>query len=257
MNRSKSIYNVENRMARNFANAIGGGYKFSNYSWNKSAAYANANGAGMDPRMAPLYSGEQLLPPNERTQGIQVVNANTASALTVTLFNGFADPTDANLNASLTITTRNAPSHTFLKYQTNSNPFIILGAKYVVTTAAQLNNPWTYQVQDATGFTGSYIINPTDFASANNQQTLRVDMADVALRLDGRGSLAVSVNASETINFVFYVKGRIVLGNVAQGQSVKEATDAPPPTGNFAFDFQQQGEAFPAGFSQFSRRRLL
>lgn len=232
MRRVRSIYGVEKKMQANFANAIGGGYRYKNYNWNR--------GANTPSRYGNFNDAVETMNPSLRTQGIKVVNANTASAVSVTLFNSYQDPTDANLNADITITTRNAPNNVFLKGQIQSNPLVVLGCKFAVTTADQLANPWTIQLLDMSSLNNNYAINPEDYTSANTYQTLRVDMADVALTLDGRLGLILDVEASETVNFTFFAKGQVVLSNVANGRSVNVQTFQPPATGNFAFDFQQQ-----------------
>ncbi len=255
MKRAASFYGAEARMRSNFANAIGNGYKFNQYQWNKTNNGGKYGNYGV--LVNPGESVSQDLPPNMRTLGITVVNAATASNIAFTMFDGFADPTDANLNANITITPQNGLSNPFLKREISSNPYIVVGAKYTVDTLAQLSNAWVYSVQDITGYTGSYRINPNASSSANNQQTLKVDMADVAMRLDGKSSLTLTANANEQLDFQFFIKGRIVIGNAAAGVSVAEQTIAPPPTGNFAFDFQQPQAIDPANFGHFNRRRIM
>lgn len=233
---------IEKKAERNFANfsnSYSGGYNVAPGGGYGSAyryAYADAAAAAVE-----------TVPANRRTLTITVENSNTSTAQEVVLFNSIEDLTDANKSASITITVLQAPgnSHVSLKTELLSNCYYILGCKYIVETAAQLNNEWTPGFADSSGHTETDSITPQSYGSAQNEQTLRVDMADFEFEANGKTSLTLNVNASETIQMVFYVKGKVVPSNIAKGIPVREATNVPPPTGIMPFDLVQRMQQPP------------
>ncbi len=220
------------------------------------ANFANANGFGgsygyISPAaVGPMYGYSyadapaavvQELPANQRTLTVTITNSNTASTNSVTLFNSIADLTDANLDADVTISIQQSPnnSHVALKTELLATTYYIVGAKYTVTTTAQFNNLWSYGFGDSSGFSSAQVISPNSYTSAQNFITTERDMADIELNLNGKYYLTFTLAASEVVQIVFYVKGKVDVSRTATGQSARVATDVAPPTGHLAFDFTQ------------------
>jgi len=172
------------------------------------------------------------LSPVDRT--LQVTVANDVTTTTgVTLFDTFVDSADTNF----TVTIANS-SHAQLKNEIGSNPFLIYGMKYNVTTAAQLNNNWTLRYLNTTGANYANTWFPRSRVSAQNESSVDIDVPDFVYPLDGRTSLEFTLIASETVVFTFFLSSKTALANILSGQDVKQSTTLPPPTGHVLADIE-------------------
>ena len=228
MNYNERIRRIEGEMNNNPYLNFNGDYDYANGDYD----YA------LDPEYYPyntVPSGD--LNPLDRTLTVTVVSA-AAGTETVNLFNSFADPTDANVPAGITITVQEAPggSHPFLKQEIISNIITLKGDRFSVTTVPQLSNIWTLLSQDSTGQNISYPWQPASRRSAQNQITTQIDAADFIMDLNGYNSLQFDILAAESVTFTFYVKKKTQLKNVSKGRNIVAATNLLPPSGRMEVD---------------------
>ena len=175
--------------------------------------------------------GNQELDPNGRTLTITVQNTNTATSKTAYIFGSMYDLTDANQDAAIAITVQEASSYLALKTDLLSAPIRIYGARYTVTTAAQLSNPWSIIRQSSAGEYDSRYVHPLTYRSALQNLTTQVDMLSFALLVHSEIRLSLTLNASESVTFIFYVKEKVGVANALKGQSVVSSTNEVVPTG--------------------------
>jgi hypothetical protein len=189
--------------------------QFSNFG---GSQFQNADGAGM-------------LDPNGRTLTITVQNTNTATSKTAYIFGSIYDLTDTLQDAAITITVAEASSYLSLKTDLLSSPIRIFGARYNVTTVAQLSQPWNIIRQTPTGEYDSRYVQPISYRSAQNTITTQVDMMSFALLVTKDVRLSFTLVASEIVTFTFYIKEKVDVSDVLKGQNVVRSTNQTVPTG--------------------------
>ena len=188
--------------------------QFSNFG---GMQYQNSNGAGQ-------------LDPNGRTLTISVQNTNTGTTAAIFIFGSIYDLTDAT-QPTIHVTVAEASSYLSLKTDLLASPIRIYGARYNVSSVAQLNNPWNIIRQSSSGEYDSRYVQPISYRSAQNTIQTQVDMMSFALLVTKEVRLQVTLLASETVTFTFYIKEKVDVSDVLKGQGVVRSTDQTVPTG--------------------------
>lgn len=232
----RSIKDVVRKSEERFNN-YNGGYHAKRYG---KSPYSNMN-AGPFSQIYSFsgnggFGGQNVLNPADRTLFVTVANSNTTTS-SVTLFNSFVDSSDSSLASGVTITIAGS-THVQTKEEIKSNPFLVFGMKYNVTTAAQLNNTWTLRWRNATGADYNNIWIPRSRVSAQNESSTDIDAPDFVYPLDGHSEISFDLAASETVNITFFLRDKVELQNVLQGADVRKTTSLPPPTGHVLADIE-------------------
>lgn len=224
----RNIASIARRAESRFSNFNGGGRGYGRYGYmNKSNYTFNFNSANANPN---------AVNPVDRTLFVTITNSNTGTSSFI-LFNTFVDRTDANLPSGVTITVAGS-SHTRVKEEIGSNPFLIYGMKYNVSAAAQFDNELTLRYQNGTGSDYNNIWVPRTRISAQNESSTDIDAPDFVFPIDGHTAISSTINGSATIRFTFFLMSKTSLQNALQGQNVVQSTQLPPPTGHVLADIE-------------------
>lgn len=190
--------------------------------------FRNAAGAGFAP------AATEVLDPNDRTWTFTVVNAAT-TAKTATLFGAVYDLTDALLPAGVTITVAES-SHLQVKTETLTQPVRILGLKMTVGAATQFSNVISLYDQKSTGALEKRLFQPLNYRSAQNNLTTQIDAPSFELLITPTVYMQFTINASETVTFMFTIVEKAILHNVLRNAPVVAVANRPAPTGLVQID---------------------
>jgi hypothetical protein len=185
------------------------------------------NAAG-GPGIAPAAT--EVLDPNDRTWTFTVVNSTTI-AKTATLFGAVRDLTDATQPAGITVTVAES-THLQVKTETLTQPVRILGLKMTVAVSAtQFANVISLFDQKSTGALEKRLFQPLNYRSAQNQLTTQIDAPSFELLVTPTVYLQLTINASETVTFMFTIVEKAQLHNVLRNAPVVAVSNRPAPTG--------------------------
>jgi hypothetical protein len=180
--------------------------------------------------VAGAGAGYEVLDPNDRTLTITVVNASVSAITSVRIFGAVKDLTDANKNASITITVAES-SHLQVKTELLQNPFRILGLKYTVTTAAQFNYPLTLVEERSTGGLISRLWQPLNYRSAQNTLTTQIDAPTFEFLVTANSYFTFTLAGSETVTFTFTIVEKYEAKNQLRDGAVRSVATTQAPTG--------------------------
>ena len=190
--------------------------------------FNNATGVAATPAAPVSYAS--TLDPNDRTLTFNIVNSDTASAATVTLFGSSRDLTDALMPASLTVSVLES-SHGQVKAELLTNSFRIYGLKMTAASVNQFSNTWSIYRANSTGSMQRKMFQPINYRYAQNNLTTQVDATGFELVVDLTTYIQFSVNASENITIIFSLNERVNSANMLTGSSVREVATSTAPTG--------------------------
>jgi len=74
-------------------------------------------------------------------------------------------------------------------------------------------------------------LQPNSYRSAQNQIATQIDAPQYILPVDGRTTMLVPMNASESVTFIFNIKTRGNIGELLKGKAVLDMAKSDAPTG--------------------------
>lgn len=122
-------------------------------------------------------------------------------------------------------------SHEQVRAESQVNPFLVLGLKYIVTNVAQFSNNLNVFTQTSTGMSLNKTFQPFAYRSAQNQIATQIDAPAYAFGVDGRTELQVPINANEDITLILQLKTRGDITNILRGRGVVDIASGKAPTG--------------------------
>ena len=188
-----------------------------------SRPYHNANGAVQG-------AASETLDPNDRTWTVVITNASSAASKTATVFGAEKDLTDANLDGNVTITVSES-THLRLKTSLLFQSVRILGMKMTVTAASQFSNVISFYDEQSTGALDKRLFAPLTYRAAQNTLTTQIDAPSFELLLKPTTYMQFTINASETVTFVFNIVEKVLLANLLRNSPVVAVSNRPAPTG--------------------------
>lgn len=195
--------------------------------------YYNGNGGG-----SPQGGGLSEIPPFDRTLTVNIVNSNTGSGSSdATVFSAYKNPSlsqPSGISVNILET-----GHEQVREESKSQPFYVLGFKYVVSNSSQFTNNLSLEYQTAAGGTQSYNIQPLSFRSAQNQINTQIDSPAFGFPVTGRTTLTIPTNTNEDITLILYIKSAVDMGNVLKGQNALGFSDQEFITGLPQFDIRR------------------
>jgi len=185
--------------------------------------YRNANGAVQG-------ASSETLDPNDRTWTVVVVNASSAASKTARIFGAEKDLTDASLDANVSITVSES-THLRLKTSLLFQAVRIVGLKMTVTAASQFSNVISFYDEQSTGALDKRLFAPLTYRAAQNTLTTQIDAPSFELLLKPTTYVEFTINASETVTFVFNIVEKVLLHNLLRNSPVLATSNRPAPTG--------------------------
>lgn len=177
----------------------------------------------------------EVLDANDSTWTFTVVNAAT-TAKTVVLFGAAKDLTDANKDASVTITVAEAASHVAVKTELLSQPVRILGLKMTAVSAVQFSNVLYLYDGKTTGSQIRRLFQPLNYRSSQQTLQLQIDAPTFELLVTPTVWLEFVINASETVTLMFHIVEKASFSNVLRNAPVVAVANQPAPTGLVQID---------------------
>ncbi len=208
------ISNLRNQTEEKFRN-------FEGVQYNRRFRHADGGVQG---------AAQEILDPNDRTWTIKVVNSSSAASATATIFGANYDLTDTNLPASVTVTPSEA-THLQIKTELLHTPVRILGLKMTVTSATQFSNVLSLYDAKSTGALDKRLFQPLNYRSAQNQLTTQIDAPSFELLLQASTYIQFTINASETVTFIFTIVEKANFSNTLRNSPVVSVSNRPAPTG--------------------------
>ena len=196
---------------------------FSNYSGRLENFYDNS-----------YVPGEEELASYDRTLTFVITFVNTGATQTVNavLFGGYADTAQPT---GVTVTVSES-SHAIVRSETQSNPYKLVGMRFIVDSATNLTNAWTVQKQRATGGIVSGRYNPNNLRSPANPNSLIVEDMGFRLTVDGATTITMPITAGTSATVIntlsLFVQSRANVAGLADGKGTCESTNAPIPVGS-------------------------
>ncbi len=175
-------------------------------------------------------SASEQLDPNDRTWTVVVTNASSAASKTATLFGSVRDLTDANLDGNVSITVSES-SHLKVKTELLTQAVRILGLKMTVTAASQFSNVISLYDEQSTGALDKRLFQPLTYRAAQNTLTTQIDAPSFELLLKSTTYIQFTINASETVTFVFNIVEKVLPSNLLRNSPVVAVSNRPAPTG--------------------------
>ena len=199
--------------------------KFRNFEGIQYARpFRNAAGVGL------ANAATEVLDPNDRTWTFTIANTAT-TAKTATLFGAVLDPTDALNTGGVTVSVAES-NHIQVKFETLSQPVRILGLKMTVAVSAtQFANVISLYDQKSTGALEKRLFQPLNYRSAQNNLLTQIDAPSFELLITPTVYLQFTINASETVTFMFTIVEKAQLHNVLRNAPVVAVANRPAPTG--------------------------
>lgn len=174
-------------------------------------------------------SSEQL-DTNDRTWTVVVTNASSAASKTARVFGAEKDLTDATLDANVTVTVSES-THLRLKTSLLFQSVRILGMKMTVTSASQFSNVISFYDEQSTGALDKRLFAPLTYRAAQNNLTTQIDAPSFQLLLKPTTYIEFTINASETVTFIFNIVEKVLLSNLLRNSPVVAVSNIPAPTG--------------------------
>jgi len=156
----------------------------------------------------------EKLDPNASTLSITVQNTNTASAKTARIFGAIGTATAVNNLANEIVVTPANANHQELLDTILADPFRIKGMKYQTTLS-------TAQFANKTETT----IHPLNYKSNKDYNGYLVEARDFSMKVQKTSYIEVSVNAGETLTFIFNISDMLSRGNELSGRATLKSED--------------------------------
>jgi hypothetical protein len=185
---------------------------FSKYE-NAASKFSNANELTMGLTHSAMGTGAVgELDSNASTLTFTITNASTSASATAYIFAAEYDPANS-LNSGLTVAVSES-SYTQLKYSLiGGEAFIVSGARYLVTAAAQFSNAWTIVERNAFGALEQRTVAPLSYRSNLVNVSTQIDMYNFRLKVTKNTYITFTVNASESITIIFNVSRKLKVTN--------------------------------------------
>ena len=164
--------------------------------------------------------------PNDRTLTMVVTN-NSGATATAILFGANqseAQPAGVVVDVS-------ESSHTEVRNETFSNPFVIKGVKMSVSNPLQFDQVVNLTRRTATGSNSSKVWQPRNSTSPQNLSQNLVDDSQFTAEITPQDSLRFQLLDGVTVVFTFTIKARVNMGNLLKGKNVAELSSTPRTTG--------------------------
>jgi len=179
------------------------------------------------------YANDNLgsIDESDRTLTVNISNDGTSTnpVETARVFGAFTNVAGTQ-PTGVTVTILET-SHEQVRAESQVNPFLILGLKYIVTNVAQFSNNCTVFSQTSAGMTLNKTFQPFSWRSAQNQIATQIDAPSYAFAVDGRTEWRVPINADEDVTFIFSLKTRGDITNILRGRGVVDMAKGVAPTG--------------------------
>lgn len=168
----------------------------------------------------------EKLDPNASTLSITVQNTNTDSAKTARIFGAIGTATAVNNAANDIVVTPANATHQELLDTILADPFRIKGMKYQTTlSTAQFANSIKVVEEDAFGKKTETTIHPLTYKSNKDYNGYLVEARDFSMKVQKTSYLEVSVNAGETLTFIFNISDMLSRGNELSGRATLKSED--------------------------------
>jgi len=168
----------------------------------------------------------EKLDPNASTLSITVQNTNTASAKTARIFGAIGTATAVNNLANEIVVTPANANHQELLDTILADPFRIKGMKYQTTlSTAQFANSLKVVEEDAFGKKTETTIHPLNYKSNKDYNGYLVEARDFSMKVQKTSYIEVSVNAGETLTFIFNISDMLSRGNELSGRATLKSED--------------------------------
>ena len=164
--------------------------------------------------------------PNDRTLTMVVTN-NSGATATAVLFGANqseAQPAGVVVDVS-------ESSHTEVRNETFSNPFVIKGVKMSVSNPLQFDQVVNLTRRTATGSNSSKVWQPRNSTSPQNLSQNLVDDSQFTAEITPQDSLRFQILDGVTVVFTFTIKARVNMGNLLKGKNVAELSSTSRTTG--------------------------
>lgn len=168
----------------------------------------------------------EKLDPNASTLSITVQNTNTSSAKTARIFGAIGTATETNnLTNEIVVTPANA-THQELLDTILADPFRIKGMKYQCSAStAQFANSLKVVEEDAFGKKVETTIHPLNYKSNKDYNGYLIEARDFSMKVQKTSYMELSVNAGETLTFIFNISDMLSRGNELSGRPTIKSED--------------------------------
>ena len=178
--------------------------------------------------------------PNDRTLTMVVTN-NSGSAQTAVLFGA----NQAESQPAGVVVDVSESSHTEVRNETYSNPFVIKGVKMSVSDPLQFDQVVNITRRTATGSNSSKVWQPRNSTSPQNLSQNLVDDSQFTAEITPQDSLRFQILDGVTVVFTFTIKARVNMGNLLKGKNVAELSSTPRTTGLPQLDLMRKKKKSP------------
>ena len=175
--------------------------------------------------------------PNDRTLTMVVTN-NSGSEQTAVLFGA----NQAESQPAGVVVDVSESSHTEVRNETYSNPFVIKGVKMSVSDPLQFDQVVNITRRTATGSNSSKVWQPRNSTSPQNLSQNLVDDSQFTAEITPQDSLRLD---GVTVVFTFTIKARVNMGNLLKGKNVAELSSTPRTTGLPQLDLMRKKKKSP------------
>jgi hypothetical protein len=100
-----------------------------------------------------------------------------------------------------------------------------------VTAASQFSNVISFYDEQSTGALDKRLFAPLTYRAAQNTLTTQIDAPSFELLLKPTTYVEFTINASETVTFVFNIVEKVLLHNLLRNSPVLATSNRPAPTG--------------------------